>query len=648
MLPTAAVADAAESAWEIDVGLNGPAAELDWNSNAIQDVSCTIDGVCLAVGRMIVDSFARPIVVRSIDAGRTWEGLAVADGWVQADRVECTTTSCLVGGQKGGDCWGSLAAALRVVGPATGVWTDASLPRVHCDQFVSGIACTSDTHCFATVTGMGVTYVYVTWDGGLSWTEESPPWGTAYAGISCSRGGPCSAAVRFSTFGEVQMFEAAAVYVLASEDATWVRAELEEPVAGMGHLQCPSSDRCIAGARLFVEYVGAGETVLLESSDRGASWTVAPPIDPTRYLSFSPTGLTCYGAGRCVATFSDGWNSAALATTMDAGLTWNTEYMDGIANAVDCDGQFRCVAVGGDRKSEPGPYRTALVARHQTPIPWPGTPTAVSAVPGDSVIEVSWVPPAYDGDAPVDEVTAMASPGGASCSAVPPETSCVIDGLLNGNAYSVSVVASSTAGSSYPTAPVGPVTLSVACGDGAPGPFSDVSAQHLFCLHIEWAVAAGLVQGYQDGTFGPQVSLSRLAMAAVLYRLSGSPEFTAPETASFTDVAVGSLLFAEVEWLAAQGIATGYSSGAFGPSLPITRQALAVLLYRLSGSPEFTAPETATFTDVAVGSTFFAEVEWLASLGVIKGYLDGGFHPTAPVTRQAAAAMLHRYTLTQT
>ena len=119
---------------------------------------------------------------------------------------------------------------------------------------------------------------------------------------------------------------------------------------------------------------------------------------------------------------------------------------------------------------------------------------------------------------------------------------------------------------------------------------------------------------------------------------------TGPEGGSFSDVAPDSQFFTEIEWLAGSGVAGGYTDGTFGPSNPVTRQAMAAFLYRLVGEPAVTVPDDARFSDVPTDSRFVTEIEWLAQSGITGGYADGTFGPNNPVTRQAMAAFLIRVT----
>jgi hypothetical protein len=174
-------------------------------------------------------------------------------------------------------------------------------------------------------------------------------------------------------------------------------------------------------------------------------------------------------------------------------------------------------------------------------------------------------------------------------------------------------------------------------------PFCDVPTGHRFFDEIGWLAETGATTGYEDGSFRPEINVSREAMAAYIYRLSGSPEFTPPAEPSFGDVPTSHPFFAEIEWLAAEGIAEGFEDGTFAPRTAIARQAFAAFLLRIDGDEEFVAPEEPSFPDVKLASEFFTAVEWLAHEGVTTGFDDGKFYPANPVTRQAMAAFLFRY-----
>jgi hypothetical protein len=185
-------------------------------------------------------------------------------------------------------------------------------------------------------------------------------------------------------------------------------------------------------------------------------------------------------------------------------------------------------------------------------------------------------------------------------------------------------------------------TISDPCYGSSAEPFCDVMPGHPFEDEILWVHAQGIADGYADGTFRPGAAVSRQAMAAFMYRLAGMPLFPLPGTPSFSDVGTSHQFRLEIEWLAAEGISTGYEDGRFLPLASISRQAMAAFMYRYADEPPFTAPGTPAFSDVQVGRPFYDEIHWLASTGISEGYDDGTFRPDANVSRQAMAAFLFR------
>lgn len=172
--------------------------------------------------------------------------------------------------------------------------------------------------------------------------------------------------------------------------------------------------------------------------------------------------------------------------------------------------------------------------------------------------------------------------------------------------------------------------------------FSDVSATTQFFSEIEWLATQGITTGFIDGTYHPVAPVNRDAMAAFLYRYAGSPAFTAPARSPFSDIGPGAQFYKEVTWLASRKITTGWADGTFRPTDPISRDAMAAFLYRFAGSPTFTPPKSSPFSDVSPTTDFYREITWLASTGVATGYPEGSYRPITPVGRDAMAAFLHR------
>lgn len=125
--------------------------------------------------------------------------------------------------------------------------------------------------------------------------------------------------------------------------------------------------------------------------------------------------------------------------------------------------------------------------------------------------------------------------------------------------------------------PEGEVTIEVVFGcDGGDlctsHAFPDVDHDMWYHDAIDWAVDAGAFHGYDNGSFGPDDTLTREQAAAVLWNLFGEGDASAPG-ASMSDVAQGQWYSAAVNWAVANGVMNGYDgTGTFGVGDALTRE----------------------------------------------------------------------------
>lgn|GEM_PF-2652430 len=98
----------------------------------------------------------------------------------------------------------------------------------------------------------------------------------------------------------------------------------------------------------------------------------------------------------------------------------------------------------------------------------------------------------------------------------------------------------------------------------------------------------------------------------------------------FTDVDDSTPHHVDIKWLKDNGIAKGYADGSYRPSAPLTRADCSTFLHRLAG--------TRIFTDVPDSS----DISWMAVKGISQGFPDGTFRPNDAVKRADMAAFLYR------
>jgi serine protease len=311
-------------------------------------------------------------------------------------------------------------------------------------------------------------------------------------------------------------------------------------------------------------------------------------------------------------------------------------------------GQTISVAVTGSKKGyAPATKRSAATAKVApatltSPVPTiTGTTTVgntLTAVPG------TWAP------APVD----LAYQWNRGNTAIPGATaktykltaedsgqtiSVAVTGTKNG--YAPATRRSAATAKVAPVAPIKPVKP----------PFADVPVGMLFFDEILWMANEGISTGWTEAngtkTYRPLWAVNRDAMAAFMYRLDGSPDYTPPKKSPFADVATSNPFYKEIAWLNSRGISTGWKeangTSTYRPTTPVNRDAMAAFMYRFAGSPSYTAPGKSAFRDVPASSQFYPEISWLASTGISTGWDNGTFRPLTPVARDAMAAFMKRF-----
>jgi len=188
--------------------------------------------------------------------------------------------------------------------------------------------------------------------------------------------------------------------------------------------------------------------------------------------------------------------------------------------------------------------------------------------------------------------------------------------------------------------------------------FSDVTSSatdpYWALWEIEAAYAAGIVQGYSDGTYKPTDPVTRDQMAVYISRaLAGGdasvPAFTG--TPSFSDVDASNWALKYVQYAVSKGVVKGYSDGTYKPTEQVDRGQMSVFIARAIATPtagvdlvNYTPPTTATFPDVPTTFWAYKYVEYIAqpAIAVTQGYPDGGYHPEYVCTRDQMAVYVAR------
>lgn len=171
--------------------------------------------------------------------------------------------------------------------------------------------------------------------------------------------------------------------------------------------------------------------------------------------------------------------------------------------------------------------------------------------------------------------------------------------------------------------------------------FADVPANSWARNAVTFVGARGLFNGISKTHFGPELDMTRGMLTVVLHNLESNPNGLS--STNFEDVAPGAWYAQAVQWAAAEGIVSGYGDGTFAPDDKITREQLAVMLYRYSGSPAV-SNQKLNFADADQVSGFAHEaLRWAVSEGIIGGKGNGVLDPKGTATRAEVAMVLMNF-----
>lgn len=152
-----------------------------------------------------------------------------------------------------------------------------------------------------------------------------------------------------------------------------------------------------------------------------------------------------------------------------------------------------------------------------------------------------------------------------------------------------------------------------------------------------------LMNGVSADSFDPKGNLTRAAIVTVLYRLEGSPATAA--ASEFNDVPANQWYSDAVAWAVKYGITNGYGDGRFGPDDPITREQLAVFLYRYAKSRNIIVPAYGKLlqSDASkIDSWALDAMTWAYSKGIIEE-VEGMLSPVDKALRHMIATALTRF-----
>ena len=175
-------------------------------------------------------------------------------------------------------------------------------------------------------------------------------------------------------------------------------------------------------------------------------------------------------------------------------------------------------------------------------------------------------------------------------------------------------------------------------------PFTDVSDADWFYPAVKYVYDNDMMDGVGGSLFAPASQLTRGMIAQVLYNLEKA---TGDFNGSFTDVAADEWYADAVNWAAECGIVNGFGDGTFGPEQNITREQMAQILmnYAKYKGYDMTAKgDVSAFTDAAEISGWAQDaVSWAVGEKLLSGKGNGILDPAGTATRAEVAQIFMNF-----
>lgn len=170
--------------------------------------------------------------------------------------------------------------------------------------------------------------------------------------------------------------------------------------------------------------------------------------------------------------------------------------------------------------------------------------------------------------------------------------------------------------------------------------FSDVPAGDARADDISYVVYRGFMQADGAGQFAPEDFATRGELMTALLRMSGqeAPDYDG----KFSDVSEEDPCSGAVAWAVQAGIAAGTTEETFSPQAAVSRQQLAVFLYRFAARGEETEGDSlAGYRDGdRVEAYARGPLAWALEKGLFAGMVSDTIHPALPVSRAQLAQVL--------
>lgn len=176
-------------------------------------------------------------------------------------------------------------------------------------------------------------------------------------------------------------------------------------------------------------------------------------------------------------------------------------------------------------------------------------------------------------------------------------------------------------------------------------PFTDVPKDAWYIDGAEYVYAHYIMNGTGETTFGPNTTVSRSMIVQILHNLAGNPDVEGDT--DFTDVSDDYWSAKAIAWASGNGVVNGFEDGTFRPDESMTREQMAAILQNFAsqmGLDVSASGDLSNFTDIPEGEHWSRDaLAWAYAEGLLAGTSDSTMDPAGQASRAQIAVIMTRF-----
>ncbi|KNF09898.1 putative sporulation-specific glycosylase [Gottschalkia purinilytica] len=169
--------------------------------------------------------------------------------------------------------------------------------------------------------------------------------------------------------------------------------------------------------------------------------------------------------------------------------------------------------------------------------------------------------------------------------------------------------------------------------------FKDIIG-HWANKEIVYVIERNWMNGISSTQFLPDSSLTRAQAATILVRAKGLENYVVRNQVQFKDVSKTHWAYNYIQIARENGLVSGFENNTFAPDMPVTREQVASMISRITKYKSSYIKNP--FVDVNSKMWSYDAIMNMTELGVLKGFEGGYFKPYEKTTRAQIAAIMYR------